>query len=305
MLEQVLLVLPDNWGLLLCAVGLGVFVGTATGLFGVGGGFIVTPALNVLLGVPMSTAVGTCAASVLGGSSFALWRQLDRRMLGIRVAGIMAVGILPGAWVGAQIVAWAQRQGTITVWSRQVIASEMIIQPIFAVFLTFLTCWFFIDNFLLRRGPAEDENEHRGLLAGVRIPPLVNARTIPAGPVSAPLLLGFGLGEGFLAGLLGIGGSVIMMPVLFYLVGQKTKSATQTCLMLAFVAGMCSTINHAVLGNIDYALVASLLLGSFSGTKIGTVIRGRITGRSIRRYFTFVVLAAVLIVIYKLYIMFS
>jgi len=285
-------------------VGLGVIVGIATGLFGVGG-FIATPALNVLLGVPMATAVGTSAATVLGGSSFALWRQLDRRMLGIRVASIIAVGIVPGVWVGAQVVAWAKQQGTITVWSHEVIASEMIIQPIFAVFLTFLACWFFIDNFLLRCGPAEDEDQHRGLLVGVRIPPLVKVRTIPAGSVSGPLLLGFGLMVGFLSGLLGIGGSVIMMPVLFYLVGQKTKSATQTCLMLAFVAGACATINHAVLGNIDYALATSLLLGAFLGTKIGTVIRGRITGRSIRRYFTFVVLAAVLIVIYKLYIMFS
>jgi uncharacterized membrane protein YfcA len=301
MVDEALLA-AANWQLL-CAVALGLFVGVATGLFGVGGGFIITPALNILLRVPMAMAVGTCAANVLGGASFALWRQLDRRFLGIRVAGVMAIGIVPGASVGAKVVKWAKGMGHITVASQNVEAITFINLAVFAVLLTLIVCWFLIDNFWLRRGRTDDESQHRGLLAWVRVPPIIRARTIPAGSVSAPLLLSFGFFEGFVSGMLGIGGSVIMMPIMFYLIGQTTKLATQTCLILAFVSGLCSTVNHAIAGNVDYRLAVALLAGAFVGTRIGTVIRSRITGKSIRQYFTFVVLAALLMVLYKIYMM--
>ncbi|HUW83305.1 MAG TPA: sulfite exporter TauE/SafE family protein [Phycisphaerae bacterium] len=289
-----------DWPLLLSAVGLGLCVGTITGLFGAGGGFIIVPSLNALLGVPMTTAVGTGAAHVLGGSSIALWRQLDRRFLGIRVAGAMAVGIPPGTRLGLAVVERLKHVGTIGVFSREVVAADFVLQAVFAGFLAMLAFWMVLDNFWLRRGQGDDEQNHRGILAWVRIPPMCSARTIPGGPISIPLLFLFGVFEGFVAGLLGIGGSVIMMPALFYLIGQTTKYATQTCLMLAFVSGLSATIQHGIVGNIDYTLAAALIFGAFSGTKLGTVIRSRITGRSIRQYFGFVVGGAVLLPLCKL-----
>ena len=292
--------LVSDWPLLLSAVVLGLCVGTITGLFGAGGGFIIVPSLNALLGVPMTTAVGTGAAYVLGGSSIALWRQLDRRFLGIRVAAAMAVGIPLGARVGLSVVERLKHVGTINVLSREVVAADFVLQAVFASFLAALAFWMVLDNFWLRRGQSDDEENHRGMLAWVRIPPTCSARTIPGGPVSIPLLFFFGVFEGFVAGLLGIGGSVIMMPALFYLIGQTTKFATQTCLMLAFVSGLSATIQHGFVGNIDYTLAAALIFGAFSGTKIGTVIRSRITGRSIRQYFGFVVAGAVLLPLCKL-----
>ena len=293
----------SDWPLLLSAVVLGLCVGTLTGLFGAGGGFIIVPSLNALLGVPMTTAVGTGAAYVLGGSSIALWRQLDRRFLGIRVAAAMAVGIPLGTRLGLAMVERLKHVGSIRVFSREMVAADFVLQAIFASFLALLAAWMIADNFWLRRGQIDDEQNHRGMLAWVRIPPMGSARTIPGGPISIPLLLLLGVFEGCLAGLLGIGGSVIMMPVLFYLIGQTTKYATQTCLMLAFVSGLSASVQHGIVGNIDYTLAASLLLGAFSGTKVGTVIRSRITGRSIRQYFAFVVAAAVCLPLSKLYLM--
>jgi uncharacterized membrane protein YfcA len=70
--------------------------------------------------------------------------------------------------------------------------------------------------------------------------------------------------------------------------------------MLAFVSGLSATIQHGIVGNIDYILAAALVFGAFTGTKIGTVIRSRITGRSIRQYFGFVVAGAVLLPLCKL-----
>ena len=110
---------------------------------------------------------------------------------------------------------------------------------------------------------------------------------------------------GFMSGLLGIGGGVIMMPMLFYIIGQETKYATLTSTMLIFISGLFATFFHAMHNNINYILVVALITGAFFGTKTGVKIHKKISGKSIRKYFAFVVLFAALMVIYKIIRIFS
>lgn len=292
--------LSTNWHLLIGGGVLGFFVGTLTGLFGAGGGFIITPALNIVLQLPMNIAVGTSACQVLGASGFSLYHHLDRRMLGIRVAGVMGLGIPLGVVLGASVVEKLVFMGNIVVGNREVPAVNFILLWVFAGFLGVITAWLLIDNFWLRRGKHDDEANHKGLFAWLRIPPLFKFRTIPFGSFSVPVLVLLGFFVGFLSGLLGIGGGVIMMPLLFYVVGQQTKFATITSMMLVFVSGFFATISHAFKGNIDYVLVAFLIVGAFSGTKLGANIQKKISGKSLRKYFAFVVLAALIMVVVKL-----
>jgi uncharacterized membrane protein YfcA len=285
--------------LLFIAIGgiiLGFSAGILTGFFGAGGGFILTPALNIFLGIPMNIAVGTSACQVLGASSFSLWHHMDHRWLGVRVALWMGSGIPLGVWFGSSLVQRLKALAPIMVHGKPVPTVDFVLLVVFAVFLSLVTTWLFLDNFVLRRGREDEGTQPKGLLAGVRIPPLVDFRTIPHGPFSGPLLMVLGLVVGCLSGLMGIGGGVVMMPMLFYLVGQEIKAATRTSSMLVFMTGLCSTIVHALAGNINWTLVACLISGAFFGTHLGAWLQHRTTGKRLRQYFAFVVLTAALMV---------
>lgn len=272
-----------------------------TGLFGAGGGFIITPALNIFMGLPMNIAVGTSSCQVLGASGFALSHHLDRRMMGVKIALLMGLGIPLGSYLGARVVDKWKTMGTITVMGKEVDGLNFILLLIFAVFLTLIAGWLLFDNFILRKGKNQDDSEHVGLLGNLAIPPIMEFTTIPRGHFSIPILIILGLFMGFMSGLLGIGGGVIMMPILFYLVGQETKYATLTSTMLIFIAGLFATIFHALNHNINYILVIALIIGAFLGTKAGVKIHKKISAKSIRQYFAFVVLGAAVMVIYKLF----
>ena len=279
---------------------LGFFVGVLTSLFGAGGGFIVTPALNIFLGLPMNLAVGTSACQVLGASSFSLYHRLDRRLMGIRVALFAGIGIPVGAFLGTWLVQLMKKIGDWQLWGKNIDPVNFLLLAIFAVFLLLIGGWLIFDNFYLRRNNDGDESNHVGILARFKIRPLFKFRSIPAGEFSVPVLIGLGLFTGFLSGLLGIGGGVIMMPMLFYMVGQETKFATQTSTMLVLLSGAFSTIFHAMDKNINYPLALVLIAGAFFGAKLGSIIHDRISAKSIRKYFAFVVLGAWLMVVIKL-----
>ena len=93
--------------------------------------------------------------------------------------------------------------------------------------------------------------------------------------------------------------------MLFYLIGQEVKNAAQTSTILIFMSGLFSSFFHAANGNIVYITVIVLMTGAFFGTKLGAKIQKDISGKSIRKYFAFVVLAAAFLVVYKLYMIFA
>lgn len=292
--------LITNWHILLGGGILGFLVGVITGLFGAGGGFIITPILNIFIGLPMNIAVGTSACQVLGASAFSLYHHFDRKLPGIRIAITMGLGIPAGSYFGVRTVENLVLLKPIVVMGKELRAVDFVLLLVFAVFLSLIAAWLFIDNYYIRHGKEEDESSHRGMLAGLRIPPMIRYRTILSGEFSATVLFLLGIFMGFMSGLLGIGGGVIIMPILFYLVGQGTKDATKTDLMLVFASGFFATVTHALNNNINYPLVAFLVSGAFFGTRTGARIQKIISGKSIRKYFTFIVLAAVLIVTVKL-----
>ncbi|MBF0244228.1 MAG: sulfite exporter TauE/SafE family protein [Planctomycetes bacterium] len=293
--------LSGHGGLLSGALLLGFAVGIQTGLFGTGGGFIITPALNIFLGLKMDIAIATSSCQVLGASAFSLWHHLDRRFLGAGVAAFTAIGIPFGVYAGKSLVEeWAD-MGEVTLLGRDLPLIDVLLLAIFFVFLALVAFWLILDNFWLRRHHSDDESTHIGLLGRILIPPVVRFRTIPSTRFSVPVLILLGLLMGFLGGLLGIGGGVIMMPSLFYLVGQSTKHATRTDMMLIFTTGLFSTIFYAADDRIDYPLAAALLTGAFLGARIGSRLQKGLSGKSIRKYFSLVVIAAALMVAWKLW----
>ncbi len=293
MLEYLISIWPQLAG----GVLLGCAVGCLTGLFGAGGGFIVTPALNILLGVPMNLAVGTSSLQVAGASAFSLREHLDRRLLGIRVALCFGIGIPFGAFLGAKLVGGFKRLEPWRFRGAELNPVDTALLLAFAVLLLLIACWMLYDSFIAKR---DDEAPHAGALLKLRIPPMFKFRTIQAGEFSIPVMAALGFAAGFLSGLLGIGGGVILLPALFYLVGQDAKAAAQTSMMLVLLSGLFGSVFHALDGNIDYVLAAALLAGALFGAKLGARLQKRLSGAGIRKGFGFVVLAAWLLVVFKL-----
>lgn len=290
----------NNWILAVGGLILGVFSGILTGLFGAGGGFIITPALNIFLSLPYNLAIGTSTCQILGASGMTLHRRAKAVAASLRVAIFISIGIPIGALFGVRIVTNMKDLGIIRIAGKTVHAQNFYFTAFFCVFLFLIACWLFFDNFYLRRHKSDEEDDDKGYLAWIKIPPMMTFPSIPHGPFSIPVLLLIGTTTGFLSGLLGIGGGVIIMPILFYLVGQETKYATLTSTILVFISSLFSSIFHGINGNINYALVVCLICGAFLGTRIGVMLHHKITGKSIRKYFAFVVLAATIMVTIKL-----
>jgi len=290
----------EHW-IYICGAVLGFGVGILTGLFGAGGGFIITPALNIFLGLPMNLAVGTSACQVLGAAGFTFLNNFDKKMHGLKLALIIGIGIPLGVIAGTRTVTKLHTLGTMIFFGKELDAVDFILLLVFAFLLLFIGTWMLIDCFWLRKHHCEDDElTHKGLLTDLKIPPYVRCETIPQGQVSIFLLISIGLLMGFLSGLLGIGGGVIMMPLLFYIIGQQAKFAVKTSVMLILMSGLFATISHALAHNIDYKMVAFLIPGAFIGSRIGTAIHKRISSKSLRKYFAFVVLAATGMVVIKL-----
>ena len=287
-----------HWLTLLGGVLLGGSVGVLTGLFGAGGGFVITPALNIFLGFPMGLAVGTSACQVLGASSLALYHQKDKKFSGLKVALHVVIGVPLGAWIGGLMVERLKAMPNWTINGHSVPAVNLALLVVFLLLLFSISSWLIYDNFVRRKD--EDESGHIGVFAKFAAPPVCRYPSIVAGEFSAPLLVVIGFIMGFVSSLLGVGGGVIMMPILFYLVGQDTKSAAKTSVMLIFATGLFSTIFHVAHGNVNYPMVAALITGAFFGTRGGVALQKMMTGKSLRRYFAFVVLAAAVMVGVKL-----
>jgi uncharacterized membrane protein YfcA len=100
---------------------LGFAVGILTGLFGAGGGFIITPALNIFLGLPMNLAVGTSACQVLGAASFTFINNFDKRMPGLKLALIIGIGIPLGVIAGTKTVTRLHALGSMTILKKELV----------------------------------------------------------------------------------------------------------------------------------------------------------------------------------------
>ena len=256
---------------------LGVMVGTLSGFFGVGGGFLITGGLLVF-GVPPVFAVGTGLALIMGSS---IINTLKHRHLGnvdLRLGLIMLIGTLPGVFLAEQLNTSLEEAGVI----------GPVIRYAYIVFLAVLGSFIVYDHLKQRHNSAAANGEiSTASLArrvqNMRIPP--HAIWLPAyGKISTyvhlpvsqidqlsvfiPVIVGFSVG--FFAGLLGAGGGFLLMPVLIFGMGVPTTVAIGTDLFQIIVTGSWGTFIYALSHNVD-PLMAIIMLGAASvGSQLGT-----------------------------------
>lgn len=273
----------------------GCGVGFLSGLFGVGGGFLIVPVLKSVLGIPIEFAVGAGACQVLGPATTSL---LARRVnvSQLRLPLILLGGLSVGVFSGVSVLESAKQHGDVSLWGRHLRMADLVVLAVYFVLLLSVGIFALWDT---RRNPI-NRVFAKGWIAGWKIPPYVRLADFNYSRVSIIVLSWFGLAVGFLSGLLGMSGGLILLPGFIYLLGMKTHQAVMNTLVIVWLVAVQSTVIHALNDNINLLLVISLLFGGTVGARLGSELSQKMVGGQLRKGFGWLLIGAAGLVGYEL-----
>ena len=281
----------------LTAAAIGGFVGFLSGVFGVGGGFLLVPILNATLGIPMPLAVGSTACYTLGPATTAMLVRKPKAGY-VELPLILAGGLFAGVWSGTLVLSRLTTAATVEIMGHHVPAVDLMVLSSYAVLMIAIAIMSLRD--VLR--PARSSSvQRRGLLAFVPLPPIAQIPDLRPGVYSIPLLVWTGLVVGFLSGFLGMSGGLILVPAAIYLLGLRVHDATTVSIVIVWMASLQSTLMHALHANIELELVISLLICGTVGAGLGAQLGMKLKGRQLKLGFAALVLVAAGIVFAKLW----
>ena len=284
-------------------VGLGLIIGFLVGLFGVGGGFLMTPMLNILFGIPYNVAVGSDLAQILGTSTSGTIRHRSLGNVDYKLAFLMVLGLVPGVEVGARIIQRLKFTTSVNLWGKTIAALDLFVPLAYIVLLFTIGTLVFRESRGARRRPSLGGKVHSPLSRWVRklhLPPLISLPRSQVESISIWIMLLIGFFTGLVAGFLGVGGGFVMMPALIYLVGVPTTVAIGTSLLQIVFTAFYGTLTHALKGNVDILLVIPILLGGSVGAQFGATVTRKLRGANIRYAFSLLTWLVVIILIFKL-----
>jgi uncharacterized protein len=287
---------------------IGFCVGVIAGFFGEGGGWFVTPALNIF-GFPMAFAIGTCLCNIFGQSIGAAKRHHRMGNIDWKLGLISVVVSLVGFETGSQVVLGLERSGN----------AGLIIRWCYVVFLLGLGCFIFYDYFVLQKKQYKD-NDTESLktaesepcrskiaerLYEIKLPPMISFPASHIEAVSLWIIIGIFLFTGFISGLLGIGGGFIIMPTLVYLIGLPTVVAVGTTIITVLFSSAYGCFIYALSGRVELVAALILLIGASIGVQIGATAVKYIKGYGIRLLFAIMIVFAAMSVITEQFYKFS
>lgn len=281
----------------------GFFVGYFAGMFGVGGGFLLTPALIYVFGVPAPIAVGSALCQKCGTSisSFLKYRSYKRGEP--RIDLVMMGGSLIGVDAGTRLLTYLTGLGS---WSfrhgRPMPAVQVVLDALFIVLLSMTAFYTFRDAWQSARRaiPRGDNTVPGPLVTKVRIPPYIDLPNIGLAHVSVPMLSYLGFFLGIASGLMGIGGGVLFMPILLYGIGLSVRNAAGTGVLLLFVTVAMGTIEQALKHYVSLPLAMTILIGSSVGAQLGAITTHYLPNRILRMLFAVLVAATVVMIFWDL-----
>lgn len=280
----------------------GLLVGFVAGMFGVGGGFLLTPILMYGFGIAPALAVGSSLSQQCGTAiaSFLKYRSLNRGEP--RIDLIMMGGSLIGVDAGGRFLRYISSLAPITLWNGRVVPlTSLTLNILFVVMLTLIAAFIFRDVWDARNRPPRGDVTIPGPLATkIRVPPYINLPRVNLSQVSAPMLGYLGFLLGFLSGMMGAGGGVMMTPVLLYGLGISARNAAATGILLLFVTVAFGTFQAALNGHVSLHLSLTLLIGSSIGAQFGALATNRLPNRTLRLAFACLVSASALALLFQL-----
>ena len=265
-------------------LGLGGMVGVLSGMFGVGGGFLMTPLL-FMIGIPPAVAVATEANQIVASSFSGVLAHLRRRTVDLKMGTVLLVGGLAGAAIGVQIFAWLRDAGQI----------DTSVRLAYVVFLGIIGGLMFVESLgairrARRKGPvARTVRRERGWIHALPFKTKFRTSGLYIS-VLPPVAVGFLVG--ILAAIMGVGGGFIMVPAMIYLLGMPTKVVVGTSLFqIIFVTGFATLLHATTNYTVDVLLALLLLVGGVVGAQVGTRIGVKLKAEQLRILLALMVLA--------------
>ena len=269
--------------------GMGGLVGILSGIFGVGGGFLMTPLL-IMLGIPPTVAAASDSNQIVGASTSATLAHYKMGNVDFKMGILLLIGGVAGGTLGVQIIKALREVGN----------ADFLIQITYVLMLGLIGTYMFVESIQAMRNKAvrrsSRKRESRYTLLVNRLPWQMDFEK--SGIRRSILMpLGLGLFVGILAAIMGVGGGFIMVPIMVYLlrmpmhvvVGTSLFQILFTCINVTL---MQSVTNHTV----DFILAVILLAGSTSGAQIGARLSRKLKGDQLK-----VLLASlVLLVMFKM-----
>jgi len=255
-------------------LGIGGLVGVLSGMFGVGGGFLITPLL-FFTGIPAAVAVATSANQIVASSFSGLLAHLRRKTVDIRMGTMLLVGGLAGSALGVYIFALLTELGQV----------ELLVQLCYVVFLGIVGALMLVESLrALRRARGQPvPSRPRRQRNWVHTWPLkMRFRTSQLYISTIPVVL-IGASVGLLAAIMGVGGGFIMVPAMIYILGMPTKVVVGTSLFQIIFVTAFTTLLHAVTNHtVDMMLAVILIIGGVIGAQVGTQIGTRLKAEQLR-----------------------
>ncbi|HEX4644563.1 MAG TPA: sulfite exporter TauE/SafE family protein [Verrucomicrobiae bacterium] len=286
-------------------VSVGFVVGLLGGFFGVGGSFLVGPALFGA-GMPMNFVVGTDLAHIVGKSIVAARKHRALGNIDLRLGGIMVIGTIAGVEAGAQVIQQLKRTAHI----------DIVVGGVFIVVLISISAfmaWESWKTLKMRRAKnpkgskavskREDETAFVHIakkFQSIGLPPHISLPASGIERISIWSIILVAFVGGFFSGFLGGGAGYIRMPSMIYLLGIPTHIAVGTDLFEIIISAGYGTFTHALKGNVDIMIALVMHTGAAIGAQIGATLTQYFVGARIRLAFIPLPLIGAVIVLHGL-----
>jgi uncharacterized membrane protein YfcA len=258
-------------------IGMGAIVGFLSGMFGVGGGFLMTPLL-IFSGIPPIIAVATESNEITAASVSGALAHHRRGGVDMKMGGILVLGGAVGALIGVETLTILKALGQ----------EDLIIKLAYFLFLGtvgLLMFWESVRAIIRQRAgyippPINREDRHKAWIH--KLPFKIRFRKSRL-YISILLPIGIGMLVGILSGIMGVGGGFIMVPAMIYILGMPTNVVVGTSLFQIIFVTSLATINHSInTQSVDVFLAVLLLTGAVIGAQVGVRAGAKLKGEQLR-----------------------
>ena len=261
----------------------GGIVGLLSGLFGVGGGFLLTPLL-MFLGISPAVAAASDAAAIVAGSTTGTLEHSRGRTVDYKMGFLLFVGGSIGSITGVQLIHWLNRFGP----------ANTVIRILYFVMLGGIGGIMMAESVRQwRRGAYMSERRFEPIRARTWVEALPFQVWFPKSElrVSFLVLIGFGILAGILAAMMGVGGGFIMLPLMLYVLRMRIHVAAGTSLFQILCTCMLVTVlqsaqNHTV----DFVLAFLLAIGTTTGAMVGAKVGRRLRADQLKILLALIIL---------------
>ena len=274
-------------------VGLGLVVGLLSGVFGIGGGFLLTPLL-IMFGIPSTVAVATGLSQMVATSTSGAYAHYKIGNIDFKMGFYLLIGGFLGGLIGVQVIKILTGMGN----------ADLVIKVTYILLLGIIGTFMFIESLSSmkkKRLPTAEAKKESAILHVLKSLPLQT--NFEKSGVSHSILIPtfFGGFVGILSAIMGVGGGFMMVPVMLYIMKMPIHIVVGTSLFqILFICIEVTFLQAYTNHNVDFILALLLLLGSTIGAQIGAVFGRKLKAEQLKILLSTIVLAVVVKIIFKL-----